>query len=356
MKLNLGGYVTPTTSYGLILLNIIKGMEEKGVEISLFPIGNTDPNCLSFTESVKKSIHNSIKFDSSSPYLRVAHQFDMAYRIGKGRGVGYTCFEMDKLTDFEKRHLSSLDLLILPTKWAADVCKASDLQVETAVVPLGYDPSIFGPVNYINKEKCIFLSIGKWEKRKCQDEIVKAFELAFKNNDEAELWMSFDNKFLGEDFIDGKKNEYGKLLAHKIRFIPRVNTQQELARIIKQAYCFVGPSRAEGFNLELLESMGCGLHTIATNYSGHTEFAPADICHLVEPIGMIKAEDNKWFNMTPYTNNGDWADFNIQDLSDRMSEVFVKYKNKDRNSDIIVQHAQQFTWEKTIDKLIKILF
>ena len=58
----------------------------------------------------------------------------------------------------------------------------------------------------------------------------------------------------------------------RVKMIPRVNTSEEVARIMGQVDCGVFPARGEGWNLELLEMMSMGKPVIATNYSGHTQF------------------------------------------------------------------------------------
>ena len=55
------------------------------------------------------------------------------------------------------------------------------------------------------------------------------------------------------------------------------------------------PSRAEGWNLEILELMSCGKHIITTNYSAHTEFCNKENALLVDIDELETAYDGKWF-------------------------------------------------------------
>lgn len=352
MKLNISGYVTPNSSYGLVLLNVLEQLTKLGVECSLFPAGSKEQNCGKFNELVSKCMSNSITFDDSAPSLRIAHQFDLAQRVGKGKTFAYTFFEMDTLTDFEKRHMESVDKVLVASRWAENICIKNNLGVPTAVVPLGYDPTIFNTVEYMNPNKCIFISVGKWEVRKGQEEIVQAFKSAFEDVDDVELWMAFDNSFMTQEFLDAKKNYYGRTLGSKVKFIPRMATQLELARAMHQAFCYVAPSRAEGFNLELLESMACGLRTIATNYSGHTEIINDKTSYLIQPTNMIPAVDNKWFNMNPNINIGNWIDYSIDDLVDCMKQAYDEHANNKQKLDLSA-HVSNFTWEQTASKILK---
>ena len=70
-------------------------------------------------------------------------------------------------------------------------------------------------------------------------------------------------------------------IGHKVRFIDRVGTHQEVYNIMSRVDCGVFPSRAEGWNLELLELMACGKHVITTDYSAHTEFCTEENAMLI---------------------------------------------------------------------------
>ena len=56
----------------------------------------------------------------------------------------------------------------------------------------------------------------------------------------------------------------------------------DVAALLADCDCGVFPSRAEGWNLGLLECMSMGLNVIATNYSAHTEFVEPANCRVVQ--------------------------------------------------------------------------
>lgn len=51
------------------------------------------------------------------------------------------------------------------------------------------------------------------------------------------------------------------------------DTEERLAMLYRAMDLFVMPTTAEGFCLPILEAMACGIPVIATDYSGHVEFA-----------------------------------------------------------------------------------
>lgn len=345
MKINLTGYITPNTSYGLVTLNFLKGLTDLKHEVSIFDnIGKGDSSFGEFIPYVRDLSLLSQNFDHNAPSLRIAHQFDMATSIGSGRRIGYTFFEVNKFTSLEVHHLRSLDNLIVPSKWAAEVCVSMGLP-DPLVCPAGYDNKIFKPVDYL-PPSCVFLSVGKWEVRKQQDMIVHAFNRAFNKTDNVSLWMSCDNRFI-KSFVDERKKYYKDILGDSLKLIERVPSHSDLARIMQQSYCFVAPSLAEGWNLPLLEAMGCGKFTIATNYSGHTEFCNKETTLLIEPTGLQPAVDGMWFKENSPTNCGEWCTYDVDQLIEHMRSVYINYQIGMILNNYGLMWARNFSWEES---------
>jgi len=325
-------------------------MSELGHEISIHDSSNRE--CGEFDSFVRQSKEQAKNFDYNSTSLRIAHQFDLAPSIGHGRRFGYTFFELDSLTELEQHHLNSLDVLIVPSKWATSICNKY-INDKIEVCPPGFNDLIFKPIEYM-PPSCVFLSLGKWEVRKQQDQIVRAFSKAFNYLDNVHLWMSCDNQFIPE-VTQERKNHYKALLGDKINLIPKVKTPADVARLMQSSYCFVSPSLAEGWNLPLLEAMACGKFTIATNYSGHTEFCTPETTILLEPTGLIPADDGMWFKPNSEINCGDWCTYDEEELVEGMRAIYKKYKEREVLNRAGVDRAKDFTWKKSAETMSKIL-
>jgi glycosyltransferase involved in cell wall biosynthesis len=350
MNLNISGYITPNTSYGIVTLNLLKAFVDIGHSCSVFP--SSDISRLDFgefTSYVRDSVASNEDFSPSDISFRVAHQFDMANGIGHGPRVGYTFFEMDRLTKLEVAHLNSLDLLLVPSEWAKEVCINSGVSAYISVCPAGYNPNIFYPIEYMPTE-CTFISVGKWEHRKQQDQIVDSFSKAFAKNDNVKLIMSMDNPFMD---LSEKKNRYKSVLGTKLQMIGRLKSHNDLARLIQQSYCFVAPSLAEGWNLPLLEAMACGKFTIATNYSGHTEFCDKNTTLLLEPTSKIKAVDGMWFRENSKTNCGNWITYNEEQLVNHMRSVYQTYKSGATLNYNAIDKSSSYTWENSAKRCVE---
>lgn len=355
--INLMAPINPL-GYGVVGTNILASLCELGHNVSLFCIGQPQTATPYVAYRVKESIGRSEFFNVDAPCVKIWHQHDMAQRVGK-KIYGFPIFELDSFTKTEIHHLNSVDHLLVPSAWAANILtECNDIDtIPTDVIPLGVDNQIFHPI-FINKDnnKCIFLNVGKWETRKGHDILSTAFNDAFNYDDDVELWMLCNNPFYTPEENKWWANKYlNSRLGNKIKILDAVSTQEEVANIMRQATCGVFPARGEGFNLEILEMMACGKPVIVTNYSGHTEFCNKDNSMLIEieelepAIGIQK--DKQWFH-----GQGNWAKLGHnqhQQLVEYMQQVHKQHDNIVNNSGI--ETANKFSWINSAQKLINVI-
>lgn len=328
------GPITDKTSYGLVAINIATRLDFNAI----LPIGKPSGNV---PKSIIEKINSTEEIDLSQPSIRLYHQFDLQ-TIGCGKRIGYTIFELDKFNRIEKAHLNSVDEIWVCTEWAKRIIEENGISIPTKVVPLGVDSSIFHPVDYIPADY-VFLSAGKWEVRKSQNEIVDAFNKAFKPTDNAQLWLSMHNGFMSPDDLHTQKQAYlntamGK--AGRIKFVGPFDKQDGVARIMNMSSCGVFPSKAEGWGLETLEMMACGKPVIVTDYAGHTEFCNKENSTLIPVTETEPAYDGRWF-----FKQGNWAKINNDALVESMRSQF-KIGNIQNAAGL--ETAKKFSWENTV--------
>ncbi len=347
MNLNL---LTPLNQlgYGIVGLNILKELVRQGHDVACFPLGRMDVSEEDKT-LINPALERTSSFDREASSLRLWHQFDMAQHVGKRLHCGLPIFELNKFTSREKHHLASLDKLFVSSKWAKKVIEESEIRTETIISPFGVDRTIFNELGNKALNKTIFLNVGKWEVRKGHDILIKAFNQAFDVNDPVELWMMPTNHFLSLEQSKYWENLYKKSkLGEKIKFIDRVSTQLDVANLMKQADCGVFPSRAEGWNLELLEMMSCGKAVISTHYSGPTEFMTLENSYGVKIKELEAAYDSIWFN-----GQGEWAKLTqetINEISEHMKKVHeLKENGKLTLNKSGIETAKEFSWKKTVE-------
>jgi len=355
MNLNLFGPIN-TLGYGYTSLNFLKSLLQLNVNVSHFVIGQAQLTNSEDNTVLQQGLKNAGSFDLNAPCVKIWHQFDLATRVGTGYYFGFPIFEVDSFKPNEINHLKSCDELIVCSEWAKDVVFCNLTPDKTcSVVPLGVDNSIFTPQQHpqaANNTKCIFFNCGKWEIRKGHDILKDLFLDAFPNEEDVELWMMPTNVFLNKEEVQEWESFYNH---PRIKLLGRVNSHQELASIMNATTCGIFPSRAEGWNLEVLEMMACGKLVIVTDYSGHTEFCNKNNSMLTKILELEDAFDGKWF----LEGSGQWAKINseqIQSMANYMRAIYDKW----RKSPLIyneegVKTARQYSWDNSAKKLLEII-
>ena len=153
------------------------------------------------------------------------------------------------------------------------------------------------------------------------------------------------NTYSSKEEIEKWHNLYNR---PNVRIIPAVKDHTGIAELIAQADCCIFPSRAEGWNMELLESMSMNKPCIATNYSAHTEFCDKNNCFLIDIDEKEDANDGKAFR-----GQGKWA--KIGDKQIDMCIDYMRYlcANRIVDNPAGVETAKKFSWENTANQLKK---
>lgn len=343
-----------TLSYGLTSFNILRELSKLNVNVDLWPIGKTEVDSQAYPggfQLVQNAANKARYFyNPNAACLRIFHQFSMAERIGKGKSIGFPIFELDTFNEIEKRHLSSLDEIFVTCDWAKQVVENNGIDVPCSVVSLGYDPDIFKPCEnrVVRQHSFTFGNVGKYEKRKGHDELVEIFNMAFEPSDDVLLLIACDNPFPNSGVDEFKKRAKMTKMGEKIRFIPRLQSQLELADFYSICDCMVFPSRAEGWNLPLLECLAMDKACIATYYSAHTEFCVESECRLVKIDELETANDGIWFH-----GQGRWAKIGESQKDQFIEHMRTIYEDEWRPFNNI--NAKYFTWENTAKEIINVL-
>jgi glycosyltransferase involved in cell wall biosynthesis len=342
------------TGYGVVSKNIARELNQDN-SISLFPIGQPSAKSQKEYDMYMQMLNNAITFDSSAPTLKIWHQFDLAQRTGNGIYTAFPFFELDTFDDREKYQMKVPDQFVVASTWAKEVMEKNGITQSIKVVPMGVDRSIFDSALYANeianKDKYIFLTIGKWEVRKGHDILDDIFSKAFPNQKDVELWIlaaEHTSSYCTKQEIEEWKNKYAK--DSRIRIIGGVETQQEIAKIIQYTDCGLYISRAEGWNLELLETMSMNKPCIATDYSGHKEFCNKDNCFLVNITDLEPAFDGKAFK-----KQGNWAKIDNNSIEQTIEHMRYVYNNNIKTNEYGLETAKKLSWENTAKQISEFL-
>ena len=144
----------------------------------------------------------------------------------------------------------------------------------------------------------------------------------------------------------------GSRLGNKVQVVPRLETQHHVAALLADCDCGVFPSRAEGWNLGLLECMSVGLNVIATDYSAHTEFVESANCRLVHVDETEPARTGEWL-----WGIGDWAKLGASQMEQMVHHLREVHRLKQEGSlprnDAGIATAKAFTWRRTAEAVLR---
>lgn len=340
--------------YGVVSTNVALALESLGCNPALWPIGIPDVETEEKARILSSMVARASCYNHTSPSLRIYHQFDLAQHVGKSIHCSLPIFELDMFTERELHHLKSQDLLFVASEWAKSVLIANNIEVPIFVTPFGVDKKVFfGSPNQRRDQKIVFLNIGKWEVRKGHDILIEAFNKAFTTKDDVELVMLCQNPVVGKN-TEKYNSEWNNLYlnsvmgkAGKVKLLPRLKSQSQVADLMRQADCGVFPARAEGWNLELAEMLSMGKHCIATSYSAHTQYCTPKNCNLIQVDTLTSAYDGVWFH-----GQGNWAELGNNQLEQLIHEM----RNVKRGVNLEGQKTfEDMTWESTAKSIMSVL-
>eukprot|EP00521_Asterionellopsis_glacialis_P018455 CAMPEP_0195292718 /NCGR_PEP_ID=MMETSP0707-20130614/10694_1 /TAXON_ID=33640 /ORGANISM="Asterionellopsis glacialis, Strain CCMP134" /LENGTH=470 /DNA_ID=CAMNT_0040353257 /DNA_START=41 /DNA_END=1453 /DNA_ORIENTATION=- len=229
--------------------------------------------------------------------------------------IGRTMFETDRLPNGWEERLNAVSEVWVPTHHHKEIFLKGGVTKPIVVVGQGIDssitwnPSRVGPLDWAlvdpegqcSKNDYKFLSVFKWEDRKGHDILLKAFFNVFSEpdskaclvivtslyHDDATQVISDMERYWVEA-TKGKYGEFSRKRTGKVILLSGLPTV-DLVRLYKTVDACVLPSRGEGWGRPYMEAMSMGLPTIATNWSGPTEFVTDENGYLLPITGLVDA-------------------------------------------------------------------
>lgn len=274
-------------------------------------------------------------------YWNVLHGWEMY--IGPPEKIEYnnntsnvvlTMWEAGRLSANWVRDLSlNTKLVMLPCEWNMITFDAAGIQSEFALVPLGYDPSIYYAKGHYPKNITFgtAAALGTGGKRKNIEQTIECFQKAFPNNDDVRLKIKLtphcDLEIPNDSRIDVIRNDL---------------SLSEMCDWYNSLTVFVSTSHAEGFGMHLLEAMACGKAVIAPKFSGSAEYMTDDNSYPIKYKLVPAVCDHKMYK-------GLWC----QADSDSLISIMQNIKEEDyiRKGMLSIETAKKFTWDIMGEKM-----
>ncbi len=288
--------------------------------------------------------------------------------------VGYTFFERNlyqpSWIENGRRHF---DRVVAGSTWCAKVLTAAGLP-NVATVVQGVDPRVFYPAasgdgqREFFTDKFVVFSGGKFELRKGQDVVIRAYKVLQDRHKDVLLLNAWYNPWPA--LIDTMRE------SRLIRFAPKkgsfvdvinqilinngIDTERvitsprqlnlSMARIYRNTDVGLFPNRCEGgTNLVLMEYMACGKPVVAVNTTGHADIVNSSNALIVGTNGTITIHDNDGIPVAR------WPE---PDLDDAIDKLEWAYQNRDRLSELGLRAGKdlaQRTWRRTAERFQEII-
>ena len=285
--------------------------------------------------------------------------------------AGYTFFETNILPqEYIQNGRDNYDIVVAGSTWCEEVLRSHGLDNVTTIIQ-GTDPQIF---NSFHSEKRLFrdqfviFSGGKFEIRKGQDIVIRAYKVLQDRHKDVVLVNSWFNSWAdsmktmaaspyikfditSEDYITIMNKilqDNGIDLERVITLVPRPNAL--LARIYKNTDIGLFPNRCEGgTNLVLMEYMACGKPVVASYSSGHKDVINKDNSIMIENMEPLCINDGSGARIST------WDD---PSLDETVEHLEWAYQNRDELRSYGLQAGsdlKELTWKRCAEKFVEIV-
>ncbi|NNN15202.1 MAG: glycosyltransferase family 4 protein, partial [Acidimicrobiaceae bacterium] len=273
-----------------------------------------------------------------------------------------TMFETDGLPKDAVSTMNLVDEIWVATKFNATTFKEAGVTSPIHVVRGGIDRSrVKRSAPIYSGEVTRFLSIFDWQPRKGWKYLIEAWAAAFTSKDLVELTLKVSRFGVGESSserqrlsleldqeIDSHLQSLGldrKDMA-TVLLDTRPLSDSEFFNIYQESDVFVLPSCGEGWGRPYMQAMSAGMPTIATNWSGQTEFMNYSNSLLVDVADLVDADPDAAGGIFAGQR---WARPDVRHLADLMISAHRDRGEMIRlgvraSSDI----ANGWTWERVV--------
>jgi hypothetical protein len=346
-------------SFGNVSYNLLREMYKQELTIAFFPQGDQvnfdafDKADDDFKNWVIDSARNRYHILSKEDHtLSQWHINGSENRISPVQTL-FTFYETDQPTLVEKSIVDLQDNCVFASKHAYECFK--NLGCENVHhVPIGFDEDLVSSEDSYLPDKIHFGLMGKFEKRKNTEKIIKAWAKKYGNNYKYQLSCCVSNPFFKPEqmnqiiaqVLEGK--QYGN-----INFIPHLKTNSEVNEFINAIDIdLTGLSGAEGWNLPAFNATALGKWSIVMNHTSHKDWANEDNSILIDPEISVEIYDGSFFQKGAPFNQG-----NMNEISEEsMIEAFEKSEKlaKTHNEKGVLLQ-KDFTYKNTLNKLMEVI-
>jgi len=349
-------------SFGFCSYHILSELKSRNISPNLFPIGgNGDISCFDkagadFGKYVQEcATKATLSYSRSVPTLKFWH-IAGSESSPSDKNYLYTCHETDTITPTELNILNNQTKIFTPSEYTKNVMESYGVKTPVVYIPFGFDSQHCFVTNkkYYSNPVTVWGVFGKFEDlRKAHTKVIRAWIKKFANNPAHVLHLHVYNNFFSADQnnqVIGNVFE-GKRYSN-INILPYTKTLSELNECYNAVDIVLDGGRGEAWSIPSFLVTALGKHAVVHNCTGLKSWANADNAVLVESTSKIRAVDGIFFHDGSATNQGNFFDFEESDFIVGMDKALDR-KNNNKVNTHGLKLQQDFTWAKTVDKILK---
>ena len=339
-----------TLSFGNVSYNLLKSMFKLNMDVAFFPIGKIDASAFSEEDSeFKKWLEEAgrnryKKLEKDLTTLQMWHLNGSEHRI-TSKQILYTFYELDEPTEAEISLSRVQDKCVFSSSHAAEKFNGSHY------APLGFDESFHKTGKEYLPDKIHFGLMGKFEKRKHTEKIIRCWAKKYGNNYNYQLTCCVSNPFYKKEDM---QNTLSNVLQGKrygnINFLPFMPKNSEVNDYLNSIDIDLGGmSGAEGWNLPSFNATCLGKWSVVLNSTSHKDWATKENSILVEPNGSEPIYDDIFFHKNSPFNQGNISTFDEEEFISAMEKAETKCNINNAEGEKL---KDKFTYVNTLNKIL----
>ena len=245
------------------------------------------------------------------------------------------------------KSLGKLDKILALSSGVIDgIANIYNYPVEKIVnIGAGYNEKIFYPAEKYDKHDNVkILYAGKFDESKGFYELIKAFRLLEKKDDNVELELIGNLKDEDKLRVDSLVGD-----SKRIRIYNAVD-QVHLGEIMRHKDIFILPSYFEGLGLIAVEALGSGLRVVVTEIEGLIEFLGEKInnSEIIEYVKMPTIYD------TDKAVEEEKPAF-VERLVETLEVMIERTREEREIPAYLLEEIERHSWKKKIETIYKLL-
>jgi tetratricopeptide (TPR) repeat protein/glycosyltransferase involved in cell wall biosynthesis len=286
------------------------------------------------------------------------------YSNARGRhNLGYIFFESE-LTSESVESAHGFDVIFAGSSWCLERLQEKGIS-HAALLIQGVDATVFHPQAVEKDGRFVLFSGGKFELRKGQDLVLRAFSVLSQKYPDMVLLTAWHNpwpasmetmrasphirfEMSGRNWVEQMEHIYrlNGIDPKRVLTMPSLSPEQ-MARAYRQSDLGLFPNRCEGgTNLVLMEYMACGKPAIVTDATGHKDLCNARNTFLLRNLEPLAINDGSGQLV------GRWVEPSLDEIIANVEFAHEHRVEAQARGATAAEDMKQWPWKRAAETII----